>query len=126
VVQRVTRYQPLPGYDRPDHPDWRLLEAILRRWLGELTVPAVVCPLPLYQYVEGTASPAAYQARFRSLADPPRVSVHDPLPDFRAHPPAERRRFRFEHDVHPTPAAHRVLAASLAACLRPLLPRRPD
>ena len=123
LVQRVTRYQPLPGYDRPDHPDWRLLAAILRRWLTELTVPAVLCPIPLYQYVEDTASPAAYQARFRSLADPPRVIIHDPLPDFRARPRAERRRFRFEHDVHPTPAAHRVLAESLANGLRPLLAR---
>jgi carbamoyltransferase len=124
LVQRVTRYQPLPGYESADHPDWRLLEAILRRWFAELTVPVVLCPIPLYQYIEGTASPKAYQARFRSLEEPERVIVHDPLPDFRAHSREERRRFRFERDVHPTPAAHRVLAASLAGCLEPLIQRR--
>jgi carbamoyltransferase len=124
LVQRLTRYQPVPGYDRPDHPDWRLLEAILRRWLAEVSVPVVLCPIPLYQYIEETASPKRYQARFRSLEVPDRVIVHDPLPAFRAHSREERRRFRFERDVHPTRAAHRVLAESLAGCLEPLLERR--
>lgn len=119
-VQRLTRYQPLPAYDHPDGPEWSLLEAILRRWLGELRTPAILCPIPLYQYVEGTASPAAYQARFQSLQAPPRVTVHDPLPDFLAHTKAERRAFRFAGDCHLTPAAHRVLAESLARCIEPL------
>jgi lysophospholipase L1-like esterase len=123
VAQRITRYQPLPGYARADHPDWRLLEAILHAWIQEISVPVVICPIPLYQYIEDTASPKQYQARFRSLEDGDRVIVHDPLPNFRSHSSSERRAFRFERDVHPTPAAHRVLAESLAGCLEPLLKR---
>ncbi|HET9234763.1 MAG TPA: SGNH/GDSL hydrolase family protein [Candidatus Eisenbacteria bacterium] len=123
-VQRLMRYQPLPGYDRDDHPDWRLMEAILHTWLRETRTPVVVCPIPLYQYVEGTASAAAYQDRFRGLEDPPRVRVHDPLSDFLRHTPEERRGFRFEHDCHLTPSAHRVLAESLARSVRPLVEQR--
>lgn len=122
-IQRLTRYQPLPGYERADHPDWRLLEAILHMWTAEVDVPVVLCPIPLYQHVEGTTSPAGYRARFQSLNEPPRVIVHDPLPDFRAHSPEDRRAFRFERDCHLTPAAHRVLAESLARCIEPLTKR---
>jgi carbamoyltransferase len=121
LVQRITRYQPVPGYARADHPDWRLLEAILRGWVRELPGPVVICPVPLYQHIEETSSPKGYQARFRALEDPERVIVHDPLPDFRAHSPEQRRAFRFERDVHLTPAAHRVLAESLAARIGPLV-----
>jgi len=123
ALQRLTRYQPLPEYDRADGAEWGLLEAILRRWLSELQAPAIVCPIPLYQYVEETASPAGYLARFRSLHAPPSVVVHDPLPAFHAHRRAERRRFRFEHDCHLTPAGHRVLAESLATAIGPLVAR---
>jgi Fe-S-cluster formation regulator IscX/YfhJ len=122
-VQRVTRYQPLPEFDRPDRAEWRLLEAILRHWIDELATPAIICPLPLYQYIEGTASPRAYQQRFQVLHDPPRVRVHDPLPAFRAHAPAARRGFRFDQDCHLTPAAHQVLAESLAGFIQPLMAR---
>jgi hypothetical protein len=123
-AQRLSRYQPLPAYDRADDPHWQLLEAILRRWLGEVKVPVVICPVPLYQYVEQTADPSAYQARFATLAQPPHVLVHDPLPDFLAFPRSVRRGFRFGRDCHLTPAAHEVLARSLAGCIEPLLKAR--
>jgi len=121
-VQRLTRYQPLPAYDRPDDPDWRLMKAILARWCDEARAPVVIVPVPLYQYVEKTASARAYQARFRELASLPGVTIHDPLPDFHRHPRAERRGFRFVHDCHLTASAHRVLAGSLAEAVRALLP----
>lgn len=117
-VQRLTRYQPLPAYDSTDDPDWKLLRAILKQWTGELKVPAVVCPIPLYQYVEETASPDAYQQRFAELRSWPNVRVHDSLPDFHRIPRAERRGFRFPQDVHLTPLGHRVLAESLARIVR--------
>jgi hypothetical protein len=122
-LQRLTRYQPLPEYDRAGGSDWKLLEAILRRWLGERRTPVIVCPIPLYQHVEKTASARSYQKRFASLDAPPDVVVHDPLPDFHAHPAEVRRRFRFEVDCHLTPAAHGVLAESLARTIRPMLAR---
>lgn len=124
-LQRWSGYQPVPGYDRPDHPDWRLMQAILRRWIGEVEAPLVICPIPLYQHIEETASPKAYQQRFASLADPPRVVVHDPLPDFQRAPLEQRRGYRFPIDCHLTPSAHEVLADSLGGCLEEILRATP-
>jgi carbamoyltransferase len=118
-IQRATRYQPLPAYDRPEGADWKLLEAIVARWAAESRAPVVVVPVPLYQYVEQTASPAAYQARFASLGALRGVEVHDPLPDFHRYSAEERRGFRYRVDCHLTPSAHRVLAESLARRIAP-------
>jgi carbamoyltransferase len=122
VAQRLTRYQPLPEYDRSDDPAWQLTRAILLRWISELRAPAVVCPIPLYQYVEGTASARSYRARFRELESEGRVRVHDPLDDLRRRPAAERRALRFVTDCHLTPAGHRALAESLAPCIASFMP----
>lgn len=116
-VQRWSRYNPLPSYNRADDPDWLLMKQILVQWAGEARVPVVIVPIPLYQYVEKTASARGYQARFRELAGLRGVTVHDPLPDFHRHPRAARRGFRFRHDCHLTASAHRVLAESLAGCI---------
>lgn len=125
ALQRLSRHDPVPGYRDADGPAWRLMAAILRRWADESTAPLVLFPLPLHQHVEETADATAYQARVASLAAPPRVVVVDPLPALRRRPPAERRGFRFEHDVHPTPAAHRALAQILAAGIAPLVGQGP-
>jgi hypothetical protein len=114
IAQRVSGYQPLPEYDKPDGAEWTLMKAILKQWTSEIAKPVVVMPLPLYQYVEETASPDAYRARFAELASWEHVTLHDPLPDFYAVPRAERRDFRFETDIHPTPAHHKLLARSLS------------
>src|SRR5262249_48228524 len=92
-----------------------------RQWVAETSKPVIIYLLPIHHYVEGIASPRAYQARFKALADPPRVIVLDPLPDYAGLLPEERRRLRFEHDTHPTPAAHRLLAQSLARPIESLL-----
>jgi hypothetical protein len=100
------------------------MRAILERWIAGSAVPVIFMPVPLYHHVEELARPDRYRARFAELASPPRVTVHDPLPAFHAVPRDARRAFRFERDVHPTGAAHRVLAQSLADALRPLAERR--
>jgi lysophospholipase L1-like esterase len=124
VVQTLTRYQPLPAYDRADHPDWRLMHAILARWVAESATPVLLVPVPLYQYVEETSSPDAYQQRFRELAAHTGAALHDPLPDFHRLGKTERRQLRFPRDIHPTPAWHRVMADSLAPRLESLVAAR--
>ncbi|MFN2399730.1 MAG: hypothetical protein ABR543_13995 [Gemmatimonadaceae bacterium] len=121
VVQSVVGQNPVPGYDSATSPDWLLMKAILTQWPSEATRPVVVMPIPLYHFVEELSSPLRYRARFAELADVPGVTVHDPLNDFLTVPKSDRRRFRFEHDVHPTPAAHRLLAESLAKAVSPFL-----
>lgn len=122
-LQRGLKPQPLPAYDRADHPDWRLMRALLSAWIDRLEVPVWIVPLPLYHYVEELASPAGYQARFAELSRPPRVRVLDPLAALCRAPLAERRGYRFATDPHPTPAAHRVLAEFLSSELRAAYPQ---
>ena len=90
------------------------MKAILATWASESRAPLMIVPIPIYMYVEETASPKAYQARFRELEALSGVTVHDPLPAFHALPPDQRRSLRFPQDVHPTPEFHRILAESLA------------
>src|SRR5690606_36503852 len=68
LAQRITRYQPVPEYDDADSPAWRLMRAVLERWIGEARAPVVICPIPLYHYIEELASPRGYQARFADVA----------------------------------------------------------
>ena len=120
-VQRFSRFQPLPAYNRSDSPSWRLMKSILTQWTGELSKPVIIMPIPLYHYVEKTASAKAYQARFQELAELPGVTIHDPLPDFHRFDFEQRRGFRFERDCHLTSSAHRVLAESLSRAVEPHL-----
>jgi hypothetical protein len=117
-IQQLTRFQPLPEYQSPEHPAWRLMQAILLRWCAEARAPVVIVPIPLYQYVEKTASARAYRARFRELAGRAGVTLHDPLPDLLHHSRRERRGFRFRRDCHLTRSAHEALARSLAPVVR--------
>jgi hypothetical protein len=120
-LQGAFGQNPLPGYESADDLAWRLLRAILARWIAESTVPVVVVPLPLYHYVEGIADPSAYRARFAELARDTGAVLHDPLSDLVALSPETRRTLRFERDVHPTPFAHDQLARSIATAVRPLI-----
>ncbi|HJU68965.1 MAG TPA: SGNH/GDSL hydrolase family protein [Gemmatimonadaceae bacterium] len=121
LLQSAIGQNPLPAYESPDDPAWRLMRAILARWVSESTAPVLIVPLPLYHYVEGIADASAYQARFAELAAATRAHLHDPLPDLVALPASERRALRFEKDVHPTPLAHEKLALSIAPAVAPLI-----
>ncbi|MDQ6830552.1 MAG: SGNH/GDSL hydrolase family protein [Gemmatimonadota bacterium] len=124
VVQSLVGQNPLPAYDRADSPEWLLTRAILSAWLAPLDVPVVLMPVPLYHYIEEIADPGAYRARFTELAASlPNATLHDPLVDFLAVPKVQRRSFRFEHDVHPTPLAHKLMAESLARVIAPMASR---
>jgi carbamoyltransferase len=117
LVQGAVGQNPLPAYDSPNDPGWRVLRAVLARWIAESPTPVLLMPLPLYHYVEGIADPSAYQARFSELAQATGAYLHDPLPALAALSPQERRKLRFERDVHPTPFAHERLAQSLTAAV---------
>jgi lysophospholipase L1-like esterase len=111
-------YGRLQHYDSPDEPAWLLLKAILRQWLAENGErPAVICPVPLYTHIEKTASPETYLRRFEELAEPGRVAVCDPLPNFWALTPEERWRCRFPNDIHFSPLGHSVMADALQPCV---------
>lgn len=124
LAQKLSNYQPLPEYDNAAGKDWLLMKAIIRQWTSECTQPVLIMPIPLYQYVEETASPAEYQKRFAELREFNGVTVHDPLPEYLTRPAAERRGFRFEKDIHPTPAHHQFLAEYLREALAKVIGSR--
>lgn len=124
LLQKITRYQPLPEYGRPDNPAWQLMSAILKRWAAEYSGETLIVPLPLYHYIEESSDPGPYRARFRELAAGAGCRLHDPLPDLLEYPPEERRRFRFAGDVHLTPRGHRALALSLKEVIGGILAGR--
>jgi hypothetical protein len=121
AMQRLTHYQPVPDYDSPDTEGWRLMRAILTQWVRALDRPVVLMPLPLPQHIDEVCDATGYQARFTELAGDLGCTLHDPLPDFLTHSKAQRRRFRWEKDIHFTPEGHCVLANSLAPVLAQLL-----
>jgi lysophospholipase L1-like esterase len=124
-LQRFTRYQPVPEYDSPKTPGWRLMSAILSRWVREHGDPSrvVIMPIPLYQHVEGTASSRAYRTRFSQLCASLGCVMHDLLPDLQKYSQEERRRFRFPVDVHPTVEGHAAIAGSVAPTIASMLAR---
>lgn len=125
VVQKLTQYQPVPHYDSPSSPAWLLMRAILAQWIDAIGKPVMLMPIPLPQHLDQTCSAAACQARFAELAADLGCVLHDPLPDLLRIPPAERRRLRWEKDIHFTPAGHEALARSMEPVLAGMLAQTP-
>jgi lysophospholipase L1-like esterase len=121
MIQHLTQYQPLPHYDSPANPAWRLLRAILLQWTRALDRPVLLMPLPLPQHLDETCDAAPYQARFAELAHDAGCRLHDPLPDLLRIAPDARRKLRWEHDIHFTPAGHDALARSLEPVVAAML-----
>jgi lysophospholipase L1-like esterase len=120
-VQKLTRFQPLPEYDSADTHAWKLLRAILMNWVAEVKVPVMIAVLPVYQYVEKTASYTNVRKRFDELAMETGVPLHHFVDDLWKFGDEERRNFRFRGDVHMTPPAHRAVGEAMAHYLRPLI-----
>ncbi|MEZ4306920.1 MAG: SGNH/GDSL hydrolase family protein [Polyangiaceae bacterium] len=125
LALKVARFQPLPQYDSADHAAWRLLRAILLRWIRECEAPVLLVPVPFFLYIEGNADPSAYQARYSELAREAGCHYHDPLADMVRDAAADKRPFRFKQNLHFTPAAHDSLARSLAPAVRRALDAAP-
>jgi hypothetical protein len=121
LAQKMTHFQPVPDYRTPDNPKWLVMRAILERWIGESPAPVILVPIPLFPFIEGSSDPTQYQSRFREVAEATGCTLHDPLPDLQKYPPAERRTFRFERDVHLTSTGHAALAASLAPTVEKII-----
>jgi hypothetical protein len=114
LVQKITRYQPFPEYDSANSHAWRLMRAILEKWVGEVKAPAIVFVIPFYQHVEMTASYENIRRRFDEFAKSSGASVYHVIDDLWAHPAQVRRSFRFRTDCHLTPLAHKTIGESLA------------
>ena len=125
LVQLVTRFQPVPEYDRPSDSAWLLMKAILATWIADSKDrPVLVCPIPLYHHIEKSAPADRYLERFQELAvDIPRTEVCNPLERFWKETRENRRRCRFETDIHLTPYGHQVLADAIAPAIARIIGR---
>jgi len=123
LMQRLTRYQPVPAYDAPNTPDWQLMRAILSEWILATGKPVILMPIPLSQHMDGSSDAEPYRTRFRELAQYLGCTLHDLLPDLLKYGREERRGFRWEKDVHFTPRGNEVVADSLAPVIQDLLAR---
>lgn len=113
-TQRVRQLSLPAGYQSANHPGWLLMSAILREWIAEASVPVVLCPIPTFDHLFGTASADDYRARFRELADQTGVELIDLLPALWDHPRDMLKRSRFPRDEHPNRLGHQLLAKALA------------
>jgi len=121
VVQKFTGFQPLPEYNSASNPEWLLMKAILTDWIKTISSKVLLVPLPIYQYTEETSSAKKFQTRFKELAQELDVYLHDPLEDFQKYSMEERRKFRFETDIHPTPFGHQAIAKSIQPTIEKIL-----
>ena len=116
VIQRLIRYQPARLYESTDNPGWILNRAILERWAGEAIAPGLICPIPMYQHIEGDASAKEVSARYRELHRPEAgVRYFDALPALKQGSRRKRRGYRFSSDIHFTAAGHRAFADAVVA-----------
>jgi carbamoyltransferase len=120
LAHTFARFTPYPEYNSPEHPAWRLMEAILERWIKEQKKPVLLVPLPQYYFIE-ELSAVNYHKRFSNLALKTGCACFDPLPDLKRYSMEERRGFRFARDVHYSPAGHAAIAQALAPAVRKVL-----
>jgi hypothetical protein len=123
VVQKITRYQPLPEYKSNGIP-WLLMKSILLKWFSELEMPLLLIPLPLHHYVEDQSDYRDVQKRFEELNQIPNLILFDPINHLKEYPIEDRRKFRFEHDDHPSPFGHETYAKIFKPKIEELLHAR--
>ena len=123
LMQKITKFQPVPDYDSPDNPKWLLLRRILESWIRASQAPVLLFLVPMWPFIEESSDPTSYQARYRELAADTGCCLHDPLPDLWSYPSEERRSFRFKIDTHLTPKGHKAMADSLATAVKAIMQR---
>ena len=121
LMQRIARFQRVPGYGSPRSPEWRLLACLLKMWIAQSTSPVLLLPIPMWTFVDGSSDATAYRTRFRELARETGCLLHDPLDDLLAYSPADRLAFHFKGDKHLSASGHEALAKSLAPVVRRIL-----
>ena len=120
LVQKLIKYQPLPEYKNNDY-SWLLMKTILVRWFSELDKPVLLIPLPLHQYVEDQSDYTAVEKRFEEFNHIQNLNLFNPINQLREYPIQDRRKFRFEHDSHPSSLGHEVYAKIFKPQLEELL-----
>ncbi|MCX6158492.1 MAG: SGNH/GDSL hydrolase family protein [Ignavibacteriae bacterium] len=110
IFHKLTRWKPYPEYDKENNDSWQLMKSILKDWVSFNNKKIVIVPFPHYYYTEGLSDPVNYLKRFSELGKESNCDIWNPLPYFNELSLQERRKFRFEKDVHPTKYGHEVFS----------------
>jgi len=116
---RRTGFQPHKDYASAETPGWRLMEAILRRFVGKAgSRPVLIVPIPSHYFYHDALDPI-YQPLFSRLEDPGRgVHVADITRPLTQLSWADRKRIPFKYDAHFSPFGHRQVARHIADAIR--------
>ena len=121
IAQKVTHYQQYHEYNSSATKEWQLMKAILTKWISESEKPVLLVTLPTHHYVDEHSDFTVVEKRFRELDSLKNVTVFNPLPQFMKYPEEERRKFRFEVDIHPTAFGHQVYAQTFKPVIENIL-----
>lgn len=114
-------YQPIKEYENPENTAWRVMQALITRWIDGHRKLVVLMPIPLHHYVYEVASPRAYLTRLSSATEAAGGTFFDPLPALVQYDLKERKMFYFANDGHLTKLGHEALAKAMAPSISALL-----
>ncbi len=113
VVYFLSPWEPFPEFCNANSPEWRLMEAIVRRFRTSAdSKPIIIIPTFYDNYVRYRMA-RNYWYRFSSLTKIPGITVVDLLPHFLKLGGEGLRCFQSPHDVHFSSFGHLVLAEVL-------------
>lgn len=121
IAQRITNYQQYHEYSSSKSKEWLLLKAILKKWINEINGPVLLVPLPTNEYLDGQSDFREIEKRFMEFDGMDKVTVYSPLSDLKKYSLEQRRKFRFEQDVHPTPSGHEAYAKAFKPKIEAIL-----
>lgn len=119
--QRMRRIALPEEFNSADHPGWKLMAAILRKWTAEAQAPVVYCPIPMFDHIFGSIRSEPYRERFAELSAETGATLIDLMPALSSIPLEDRIPLRFPTDEHPTVEGHQVLANLIAQPLALIL-----
>lgn len=122
-LQKLTKYQQYHEYHKNTR-EWNLMKAILTKWISESEKPVLLVALPTHHYVDEGGDFTMIDRRFRELAGLKNLTIFNPLNELKKYSPEERRKFRFEVDVHPSPLGHQAYAKAFKPVIESILQKQ--
>ena len=121
AVRQRRGEQPYPGYASPESQGWRLLQALLARFIeAARPTPVLLVPIPGYDFYHDGLEPL-YQPLFERLEAAGRgVHVMDLTRPLRELPWPDRKRLALAHDRHFSPFGHEQIARAVVAAVQRL------
>jgi carbamoyltransferase len=117
--RRLLDIQPYPDITSSDSPGWKLMKAILERFIAKTKpLPILIVPIPTKEFYLHGVRPV-YKELFAQLDDPGNgVYVADVSSPLARLPWATRKLLHYEVGCHFTPLAHKLVSEELAEFIR--------